>query len=98
MSCNIGRIAYDVWLLDQITQRKPADVELNVMYDIACTLVLHLKAKYGFHISGFVELHFVQKNDPKSKLLLTKFAIPAFHAFAHNPSCQVCKSSMKHRS
>lgn len=43
----IGRIAYAVWLLDQIFQQKPADVELKVMYDIAFTLVLHLKARYA---------------------------------------------------
>ena len=37
---HIDRIAYVVW---QISQRQPDDVKIMVMYDIACTLVRHLK-------------------------------------------------------
>ena len=36
-----------------------------------------------------------KKNDPESKLLLTKFAIPAFHAFAHNHLVRYVQSFMK---
>ena len=39
----IIRIAYAVWLLEQISQRQPDDVKIMVMYDIACTLVRHLQ-------------------------------------------------------
>ena len=65
------------------------------MYDIACTLVLHLKVYKTSAMSDIFYLSIMQKNDPESKLLLAKFAIPAFHAFAHNPSCQVCRCFMK---
>ena len=40
---NIDRIAYAVWLLEQISQRQPDNGKIMVMYDIAYTLVRHLK-------------------------------------------------------
>ena len=39
----VFRIAYAVWLLSEIVQQQPDDVKILVMYDIACTLVRHLK-------------------------------------------------------
>ena len=39
----VFRIAYAVWLLSEIAQQQPDDVKILVMYDIACTLVPHLK-------------------------------------------------------
>ena len=40
---NIDRIAYAVRLLEQISQRQPDNVKIMVIYDIAYTLVRHLK-------------------------------------------------------
>ena len=39
----VFRLAYAVWLLNQISQRQPGEINILVMYDIACTLVRHLK-------------------------------------------------------
>ena len=45
----------------------PSDIDVYVMYDIACTLARHLKAsKNGDHL-----------------LERFKFALPSFHAFGH---------------
>ena len=46
---------------------------LNVMYDIACTLVQHLRSsKNGAYLLDRV-----------------RFSLPSFHAFGHNAACQV---------
>ena len=67
------RLSYVVWLLDELGQRIPSETDVYIMYDIACTLVQHLKAKSsGAHI-----------------LERMKFALPSFHAFGHNAACQV---------
>ena len=39
----IPRIAYAVWLLTEIRDNHPNEVDISVMYDVACTLVWHLK-------------------------------------------------------
>ena len=44
----VFRIAYAVWLLNQISQRHPGEVKILLMYDIACTLVRHLKICYCY--------------------------------------------------
>ena len=31
----------------------------------------------------------MQANDPEGRLTSMNYAVPAFHAYAHNPSCQV---------
>lgn len=43
------RLSYAVWLVEELVRRIPASVDMNIMYDISCTLVKHLKAnKNGF--------------------------------------------------
>ena len=42
----LPRIAYAVWLLTEIQEHQPVEVDISVMYDIACTLVRHLKVIY----------------------------------------------------
>ena len=56
-------------------ERLPSDLEVYVMYDVACNLVRHLRAK----------------EDGQYLLQCLKFAIPAFHAHGHNAPCQVSK-------
>ena len=53
--------------------RIPRDVEWNVMYDVACTLVRHLKTS----------------DDREYLLDRIKFSLPSFHAFGHNAACKV---------
>ena len=33
-----------MWLLEELVHRIPTFVDMNVMYDIACTLVQHLRS------------------------------------------------------
>ena len=62
-----------MWLLEEIGHRIATSVDMNVMYDIACTLVQHLRAsKNGRYLLDRI-----------------KFSIPSFHAFGHNAACQV---------
>ncbi len=43
------RVSYAVWLVEELVRRIPTSVDMNIMYDISCTLVKHLKAnKYGY--------------------------------------------------
>lgn len=73
------RLSYVVWLLEELTQHVPAMTNIYVMYDIACTLVRHLKAsRNGAHL-----------------LERIKFALPSFHAFGHNAACQVVYSPVR---
>lgn len=39
------RLSYAVWLLHQLMNDIPHDIELCIMYDIACMLVQHLRNK-----------------------------------------------------
>ena len=39
----VFRLSYVVWLLEELIHHIPRDVEWNVVYDVACTLVRHLK-------------------------------------------------------
>ena len=49
-------------------------LDVYIMYDVACNLARHLNA-----------------NRNGTQLLdRMKFALPSFHAFGHNASCQVC--------
>jgi len=41
------RLSYIVWLLEDFIQRISASIDVHVMYDIACTLVQHLKTTRG---------------------------------------------------
>ena len=66
------RLSYAVWLLEEIAQRVSREVDIYVMYDVACNLVRHLKTRGN-----------------NALLDRMKFALPAFHAFGHNASCQV---------
>lgn len=67
------RLSYIVWLLHNLIQRIPAPVEIHVMYDIACTLVQHLK----------------NSRDGGPLLDRVQFTLPSFHAYGHKASCQV---------
>ena len=40
---NMCRLGYGVWLLTEIVEQQPKSVKIYLMYDIACTLVRHLK-------------------------------------------------------
>ena len=68
-------LAYIVWLLEALQHQVSPNVDMYVIYDIACSLVQHLKAKGAVHLleGG------------------TKFALPSFHAYGHNAQCQVSK-------
>ena len=46
----VCRLTYGVWLLNEIVDRKPEDIKIYLMYDIACNLVRHLKVYYTFII------------------------------------------------
>ena len=62
-----------MWLLEELVHRIPTSVDMNVMYDIACTLVQHLRSsKNGAYLLDRV-----------------RFSLPSFHAFGHNAACQV---------
>ncbi len=39
-----------VWMLEELVQRIPSAVDVYVMYDIACTLVQHLKSRNREHL------------------------------------------------
>ena len=69
------RLSYVVWLLEELVHSIPSDIDVYVMYDIACTLAQHLKAsKNGDHL-----------------LERFKFVLPSFNAFGHNAACQVVR-------
>jgi len=68
---NALRLSYGVWLLQELLQHVPSNVTLYIMYDVACTLVKHLKRKCD------------------NLLDYMRFALPSFHAYGHNASCQV---------
>ena len=38
------RLSYVVWLLDELEQCIPSEMDVYIMYDVACTLVQYLKA------------------------------------------------------
>lgn len=40
------RLAYAVWLLQDIIEKYPSDKKLHIMYDIACVLTKHLEVSY----------------------------------------------------
>ncbi len=69
----LNRLSYAVWLLQELVQRNPTSVHMNMMYDIACILVQHLRAS----------------EDGDYLLDRIKFALPSFHAYGHNAACQV---------
>lgn len=71
--CLFIRLSYVVWMLEELANRIPSGVHAYVMYDVACTLVQHLRGLTG----------------GKHLLECFKFALPSFHAFGHNASCQV---------
>ena len=63
-----------MWLLEELAQRISEEVDVYIMYDVACNVARHLNA-----------------NRNGTQLLdRVKFALPSFHAFGHNASCQVC--------
>lgn len=69
----IPRLSYGVWLMQEMSQQISPDIQLYMMYDVACTLVKHLKlTKDGSYL-----------------LDRWKFALPSFHAYGHNAACQV---------
>ena len=72
------RLSYAVWLLEELVQHVSTETDIIIMYDIACTLVRHLKSsRNGAHL-----------------LERLKFALPSFHAFGHNMACQGSGSSV----
>ena len=86
----IPRIAYAVWLLTEIRDNHPNEVDISVMYDVACTLVRHLKVIYKECVMQYgLPLTILQANDAEGSLASMNYAVPAFHAYAHTPSCQV---------
>ena len=42
-SRRLSRVAYAVWLLNEINEHHSKDIKISLMYDIACILVRHLK-------------------------------------------------------
>ena len=63
------------------------------MYDVACTLVHHLKVLCQKCINILCDivlyLSSLMASGDEGKLAEMTFAVPAFRAYAHNPSCQV---------
>ena len=45
-----SRLSYVIWLLEELMHRIESTADVYIMYDIACTLVQHLKAKNGEHL------------------------------------------------
>ena len=66
-------------MLQELVERLPSDLDVYVIYDVACNLVCHLKASV----------------DGNYLLECLKFAIPAFHAYGHNALCQVSELVVK---
>lgn len=72
-SLHCYRLAYGVWLMNELSQGIPSNVKPVMMYDIACNLVRHLQvSKDGAYL-----------------LEQWKFALPSFHAYGHVAACQV---------
>ena len=69
---NVCRLSYVIWVLEELVHRIPPAADVYVMYDIACTLVQHLKGRNVEHL-----------------LKRIQFALPSFHAYGHNATCQV---------
>ena len=69
---NVCRLSYVIWVLEELVHRIPPAADVDVMYDIACTLVQHLKGRNVEHL-----------------LKRIQFALPSFHAYGHNATCQV---------
>ena len=66
-------------MLQELVETLPSDMDVYVMYGVACNLVRHLKASV----------------DGQYLLESLKFAIPAFHAYGHNAPCQVSEFVVK---
>ena len=41
----VCRLSYVVWMLEELIHKIPSSADVCIMYDIACTLVQHLKGK-----------------------------------------------------
>ena len=39
-----------VWMLEELIHKIPSSADVCIMYDIACTLVQHLKGKRAAHL------------------------------------------------
>ena len=53
----IRRLAYGVWLLNEIVERQPEGITLHLMYDIACNLVCHLRVYLILYVINDVTLY-----------------------------------------
>ena len=42
---NVCRLSYVIWVLEELVHHIPPAADVYVMYDIACTLVQHLKVE-----------------------------------------------------
>lgn len=43
--CKLNRLAYGVWLIEELLSHLPETVKPYIMYDVACSLVPHLKKR-----------------------------------------------------
>ncbi len=75
-------LAYGEWLIQKESSK---DVQIHVMYDIACTLEKHLKVKCSI---GRYQLptiqHFVLLKQVKSMTSKISLAVPSFHSYGHS--------------
>lgn len=46
----VCRLSYVVWMLEELIHKIPSSADVCIMYDIACTLVQHLKGKRAAHL------------------------------------------------
>ena len=59
------------------------------MYDIACTLSKHLKAREIFPMTFAFELHHIIQSQNRTDILdSAHLCLPAFHCYGHKVSCQ----------
>ena len=46
----VCRLSYVVWMLEELIHKISSSADVCIMYDIACTLVQHLKGKRAAHL------------------------------------------------
>lgn len=88
------RLAYADYLLSVLMGKSVLPSTLYLLYDVGCKLLAHWKVQHYCRLITSISvfpLYFVfQANSEVFQELLDKciVAVPVFHAYAHNASCQ----------
>ena len=61
-----------IWVLEELVHRIPPAADVYVMYDIACTLVQHLKGRNVEHLLKRISLLF-PPSMPMATMLLARY-------------------------